>query len=479
MVAHIKSRWRAAVADEMARRLVRNLSYLVSANAIVSIVGLLILGIVTRALGPAGFGILALVDAYVSAVDLFFRFEPSQAVLRYGTAALEENRKVDFRRLVKFSTFCDLIGGLLAALIAMAGASVAGRILGFDHEQVMMLVCFAATLLFSFSSTANAVLRIFDRFDLIARTSVGIALGRLVASASAWLLGGELWSFIIIMAVFQIAEQVTLLLLSWRELSRRGHGDFLKTDFAGLLDQNQGLLAFIFNANVNVVARNCTQRFDILIIGGILGPSSAGLYQLAKRIGLIAAKFAKPLQQAIYPELARMWTRGETARFRATVLAANLVLLAGTIVILAVLVLYGEPLVRLYFGADFVAAVPLIIVQAVAAGLLLSGTIFGPALLSMGDHWALLRVTLIGSAVFFAVLIPAAHAWGALGGNLAHVLFNSILLAGYFIIFTRRARDLGRYAPKAGPEVPPSETKVEPGAVTSSAGALPRNGGLA
>ena len=440
MLVEIGNRLRLALADDLSRRLARNLSYLFSANAIVSVIGFLMLGIAARALGPAGLGILALIDAYVSSVDLFLRFEPSQAVLRYGTAALEERRDVDFQRLIKFSTYCDFFGGMFAAIVAMLGASIAAGVLGFDAQQTQMLVCFAATLLFSFSSTSVAVLRIFDKFDLSARTSVIVAITRLIAYAVVWILGGGLWSFVVLMTIFQIGEQVTLLALSWRELGRHGHGRFLRTPLAGLLDQNKGLISFIFNANINVVARNCTQRFDILIIGGILGPVSAGFYQLAKRIGLMATKFAKPVQQAIYPEIARMWARGDVARFRTTVLGINVVLAAGTILVLGILFFYGELLVRLYFGAAFVTAVPLIIVQAVAAALLLSGTIFGPALLSMGEHWSLLRVTLLGTTVFFLALVPAVHSFGALGGSLVHVLFNLILLAGYFVVFTRRTK---------------------------------------
>jgi O-antigen/teichoic acid export membrane protein len=244
--------------------------------------------------------------------------------------------------------------------------------------------------------------------------------------------------------ISQVADHLVPLVLALRELRHRGHGHFWKSPLQGVIAENPGLFAFIFNANLNVVARNSTLRFDTLIVGGLLGPASAGFYQLAKRVGLLATKISKPVQQTIYPEIARLWARGEIGRFRQVVIGINVLLLAGTMVALVCLWFVGEPIVRLFFGDSFAPATPLVIVQAVAAALFFSGSIFGPALLSMGEHSSLVRVTLMASAVFFVTLIPAVRMADALGASLTHVLFNFILVISCLRLFLRHTREVAQ-----------------------------------
>ncbi len=445
IATEISRRWRAALADDFSRRVARNLTYLFSANAIVTGANIVILAVTARALGPVGLGILALVESYVRAVDLFLRFETGQAVLKYGTEALERNRPVVFRRAIKFSLLCDLAGGCFAALVAILAAGAAAGFLNFDAGQQTMLVAFAATLVFSVSSTAVAVLQLFDRFDMLARTTVVLSIVRLIIAAGIWFFSGGLWAFVTLLMISQVADHLVPLVLALRELQRQGHGDFWKVPLNGVTRENAGLFAFIFNANLNVVARNSTLRFDTLIVGGLLGPASAGFYQLAKRVGLLATKISKPVQQTIYPEIARLWARGEIARFRRVVFGINFLLLSITVLALAFLWFFGEPLIRFFFGNSFAPATPLVIVQAIAAALFFSGSIFSPALLSMGEDSALVRVTLLGSFGSF-ILVPAVRMFDALGASMAHVLFNITLVFGCLRLFLHHTREAARNA---------------------------------
>ena len=426
---------RATLADALFKRVVRNLTYLFSANFIVGLVNIMILAVMARVMGPIGVGVIALIEAYARSVDLFLRFETGQAVLRYGLAALEKEDLPRFRRLIKLTVICDFLGGAVAAIVAIGGASVASHYLQFDHDQTIMLICFSATLFVSVSSTPVALLRIFDKFDLLARFAVLLSLVRLVVSLVIWESGGELWAFVLLMIASQVAEQLFPLAAAWRELGRRGHGGLLSCSLASVRSENPNLISFIVNANINVVARTSTQRFDTLIVGGILGPGAAGIYQVAKRVSLAATQIGKPVQQAIYPEIARLWTRGEVQRFRRVIFHVNGSLAVVTVLVLAFLALFGEPLVHRVFGEAFAPATPLIIVQTVAVALFLSGSIFGPALLTMGEDSVLMRITLAATALFFGALVPAVMAFGALGASLAHVAFNLILFVGCLAIF--------------------------------------------
>ncbi|MGH6915911.1 MAG: lipopolysaccharide biosynthesis protein, partial [Geminicoccales bacterium] len=82
-------RW---VPDSIIRRLLKNLTYLFSGNLAASVLSLAALALTARALGPAQFGILVLIEAYIRLIDRLVRIEPWQALIKYGAEALEQGR---------------------------------------------------------------------------------------------------------------------------------------------------------------------------------------------------------------------------------------------------------------------------------------------------------------------------------------------------------------------------------------------------
>jgi O-antigen/teichoic acid export membrane protein len=434
------AKWRNHVSgDPVFRRLARNVGYLFSANAMVSGLGLLTLSVMAYGLGPAGLGVVAIIEAYVRSVDRVLRFEPWQAVVRYGSTALENKDRSRFSRLIKASTLFDIAGACAAAIAAILLADLVMPRMGLDEAQTPLAVMFAVSLFFNLAATPTAVLRLFDKFDLIAKFSVLLALLRLLMVAVAWQLGAGLWSFVIILAIYQAASALVPLAVAWRELAHQGFGitQVFASPLRGVLAANAGIERFVWNSNLNVILRTATQRFDILIVGAILGPAATGIYQLARRTGQAAMVFGRPIQQAIYPDIARLWARGEFSRFSRILLITNgAIFLCGCLGLLVV-ALNIEPLVQLFFGKDFLVAAPLIVVQGFAIVLFLAGNTLNPALLSMGRDNALVLISLTASAIFFVVFVPFLKIFGVMGGSIAHVVFNVVWLTGCILVLLR------------------------------------------
>ena len=196
-------------------------------------------------------------------------------------------------------------------------------------------------------------------------------------------------------------------------------------------------MRFIINTNLNALARLSTQRFDTLIVGAVLGTSAAGFYQLARRVGLAAVKICRPIQQAIYPDLAKIWVRGEKQRFRRMVLRVNASLTVFSTVAILGAAYFMEFTVEIAFGEAFRPVAPLMNLQLFAVALFLSGNTLGPALMSMGADRALVTVSIAATAAFFAAIVPLLNLYGAAGAVLCQVMFNLILLAGSWALFLR------------------------------------------
>lgn len=434
----IRNFWKKTSSDDVLRRLARNLTYLFSANMIVAGLGMLTLVVMARSLGPTGLGILALIEAYARSVDRIFRFEPWQTLVRYGTHALEHGDETEFRRLVKFSTLFDIGGAALSASVAIIGLYFVADWFDLGDESQKMAMVFAASLYLGLSSTPTAVLRVFDKFQLLSKIAVTVATARLLMTVTVWLSGGGLWEFVIVLVINELLTQMLPLIFAWRELRIQGHSHVWKLPFQGLLQYNQGLPKFLLNVNINVIARTSTQRFDVLLLGALLGPAAVGLFQLAKRVGIAAQRLGRPLQQAVYPDIARLWARGEVSRFRWIVLRVNLIMGSVGLIAFVILSWNMELIVRLAFGEAFVPAVPIVIVQVLATTIFLTGNTMNPAMMSMGEDHKLVRITLVATAVFFAAFAPLVMSFGAIGASIGHVLFNTLWLAGCMWVFLAR-----------------------------------------
>lgn len=436
--------------DELLRRLLRNVGYLVSGNALSAGLGLITLALTARALGPAGLGVLALIEAYTRLVDRLLRLEPWQAVIKYGADALEHGRAAEFRQLVKFAFALDFGSALLAGLVAFGGVGLIGPWLGWDAQTVEMAALFSLILLVSVSATPTAVLRLFDRFAVFAALEVSLAVLRLALVALAWALGAGLWTFLLIAMLIQAGRPLTLLALAWQQLYGHGYADCLRQSLRGVTRNFAGLWDFIWWLNLSVLIRKSTREVDTLLVGALLDPAAVGIYTVAKRLGNAALKFGTPLQQAVFPDIARLWARRQAARMRRTVLQVNLAAAGLAALGLLVVSLDVERIVALTVGASFAGAGGPLLMQMLAVTLALGGITLRPALLSMEQQRAMLVAVIAGSVGFYGTMLIALPTIGVIGASLSHVAFNGIWLIICLAVFQHRLRGVPRESAESG-----------------------------
>lgn len=424
-------------------RLSRNLTWTVSAQLVVSLIAVATLFITARALGPAGLGILALVEAYVRIVDLVLRLEPSQAVIRYGVRMQEQDDRAAFARLIKLSIAIDAGGSLLAGLVCILLATLAARLTGLPAEDGPHYVYLVALgLFFSFRPTGIAVLRLFDRFDLLARADVAAAAIRLALTVVAWQAGLGIWAFMAILLVQSLLDGLLAFALAMKLV--RGHGvrGVARGDLRQALAENAGFLSFLWNSNFNVILRQSVNRLDVLAVGALLDLQAVGFYQLGKKVMTRANKLAAPVRQVVFPELSRLWAKGQTARFQRLVGRTSLVILAVQLVIALPILWYMETVIRILFGPDYAGAGAVMSILLVSSIVFASGVILNPALLAMGKDRLLVRVTTLSTVIFALSFVPLVHLYGVEGAAVGNLIFNLAWTAGCLLGFhgVRRVR---------------------------------------
>jgi O-antigen/teichoic acid export membrane protein len=231
-------------------------------------------------------------------------------------------------------------------------------------------------------------------------------------------------AFVAIWFITDLAGDLFLWLLAWRELRRR---NLLK----GI---RPTLRPGLPNAWPFAVKVNLTQSLEVawgpiarLIVGGLLGPASAALYRVAASLADSARKPADLLAKAYYPEVVRM----DLATKQPWRLMLRGTALAGAFGLAAVLLLVigGRPLIGALFGAQFLGVYPVLLIM-VGVPLLAILSFPLPSMLYALDRAdAPLTARLVGTGLYFAIVAPLCWRFDVQGAAIAIVIGHAVMIA--------------------------------------------------
>jgi O-antigen/teichoic acid export membrane protein len=443
---------------DLFRRMLRNSGLMLGGKAATALLNLAATGIALRALGIEGYGLLVLVHAFVQMAGGVVKFQSWQAVLRYGAPCLEHGRTAEFRALLRFTVGLD-VGSALAGMALCAIAAFAfGPAFGWGPELAPAAALYATSVAFRVMATPTGLLRLFDRFGLLVkRDSVG-AVVRVLGAALAAAMGGGLFAFMAAWYAGTAIGGLALIAAAWRETRRRGLAGRRSDPQVRATVAHPGLWRFAWTTNLTTTLSLASSHVGTLTVGLMLGPAEAALYAVARQIGESILKPSQFLTPAIYPELARLVAAGDADRARGLVLRAMRISAAGAAALLAVLVLLGEPVLRLVGGEATVPAYWVAVLLAVAGAIGFASFALEPVLISIGRQGAALRARAAGMLAYVPVALAAIWLAGLPGAG-----FASIVVA--LVTFAAQAVPAVRWLRRAAP------------AGTSREGQVPAPGG--
>ena len=412
----------ASQAEEIAgvapilRRVVANAGMLLGGRTVNAVLGLAYMAIAARALGAAELGVLVLIQAFAQFLGEVVKFQSWQTILHYGARPLAEGQTAEFQRVLRFTVVLDLASTLIGIAIGVAGAFLFADQLGWTSREAPVAALYMVTIAFMVSATPLGLLRLFDRFDILARQAALIALIRVVGSVVALALHATLEGFLLAWAIGTVGSWIYLAGSATAELKRRG---LLKGfSWRGPLAAGMpGVWRFAWNTNLAATLDVAFTHVATLMVGALVGPSQAAFWRVGRQVADAIAKPAKLLTPALYPELARLRADGRGhAMWR---LARNVGLLAGGVglVLLALSAFAGPALLTLVMGQGFAPAADVMTWQVGAAVIGVFALPLEPMLISLGKPGLAVWVRLAVSAAFLAVLPFLVTQFGLIGAG--------------------------------------------------------------
>jgi O-antigen/teichoic acid export membrane protein len=415
--------------DTITRRLMRNAGTMLGGKAAMGLINLAATSIAFRTLGLEAFGVLVLMHAFAQTASSVTKFQSWQAVLRYGAASLEPGRRADFRSLVRFTARLDGGAALAGVAICAAVAWWLGGLFEIPPDMAGMAAIYATSSAFMVMATPTGLLRLFNRFDVLATSDTLGALVRLAGAGLVALLGGGLPAFLVVWYVATAVGGVVLVLSAWRELHRRGlTGNRGEGRLPRASAAHPGIWSFVWTTNLTATLSLASTHLGALCAGAVLGPAEAALFAIARQIGEAALKPGRFLSPAIYPELARLAALRDRHAIATLVRRALLASTGGSALLLVLLAVLGHPLLRAVGGAEALPAYPVMLLLAIASAVGFACFALEPLLMSIDRQGAALRARLAGAVFYVPAALAGMHWVGLWGAGLASIVM-AVLMA--------------------------------------------------
>lgn len=423
------------------RRILRSGAWLFLPKTVAAVLSLVYLAISTQTLGAANFGKFMLIFSFAQTISGFTSFQTWQILIRYGTSLVHDKSHAKLAELTWFCMILDIIGALLALLIAAVGTWVLASNQGWDDSEAVAVIVFTALLVLSSRSTPTGLLRINDRFGDAAVPDMLVPIIRLVGTGVLILTQPTVWGFL---AVWLISELVPTIFI-WANVLRKLRLP-LRLKKVPTLTAFQhsfpGIGKFALWSNVGSSFKLTSQQMVAVVVGFYVGATAAGFFRLGYQLGQVFARIGDAISMAIFTEYARVAHTGDPKDARNLLNRMIKVSGVAAVIVLAIVGLAGKPVIIWIFGAEFVAAFPLVMILGAATAVQFATLGLEPALLTAGKAGRVMLCSFAGAIVVALLLVWLMPVYGEVGAAIA--MLGAAIVNAALLIISYRQKILGQ-----------------------------------
>lgn len=410
--------------DPLLGKVVRNSVHMFSSNSL-SLVLSMVQGILAaRLLGPAGYGLIAIVMSFASTVNGLLSFRMSELVVRYGGEYIERDERDRAAALVKAASLTEMAVSVFAFLVVVLSAGLATRYFAKTPGAEMLFIVYALGLLANFNiETSTGILQVTDKIKLQGVINLFQTITTAAIITAAFFLGGSLQivlgAYLLGKVILGLGMFITAQIHLRRTLQRSWWRASIKS-----LPEFKKMAKFAISSNLSATAILVFRESEILWVGLFLSTEAAGYYKAAYAIISLLSVPANPLILTVYPELNRLVVQKTWARLRDFLRKVTTLSFAYNILLALGLVFFGRWVLWIY-GEQYVVAYPAM--MALLVGFVFNYTLFWnrPLLLSLGLPEFPLKATVVAGVAKLALAFPLVPRFGYIA--------EAILLSFYYI----------------------------------------------
>ena len=414
------------------KRIVRNTGLMFGGRGGGAIFNFLTLIIVAREIDPILLGVLFLIHSTMMLIGELGAFKSWQALIKFGVGHYAEGNKEALHKLIRFAIGVDLVAVIFAFVVSQIFLWFGMEWVGLDAEYRALAHGYCLLILFRQRSAATGILRLTDRFDLLALNALVFPVVIFLGSLAVMFAGGGFVYFVGAWFLGGLVESITLWIAGLHVLRRK---DLLADLFAKpptIKAPETGLWAFSLTAHADASVVVVKREIPVLLAGGLIGPAFVAVFRIAMQIASVLVRGTQQLDEVIYPELAQLVSAGKTRQIWPIVLRAAGVLVAIALGVGALVAVIGPDMLSWALRTDYRPSAQLAIFLLLAGAISAAYAPLLPTLYAAGRPGQAAVARGVGVGVLLILFVVLTRSFGPNGAGWAFIIGDtvSLILAG-------------------------------------------------
>ena len=280
-----------------------------SASAITFIISIILIKII----GSESYGILILAQSYMNIMDVIINIQSWRSTIQYGQKALVDGNDKELHSYVKLGCIMDISTAILCFIISILLPNLIGGFLHWSNEMILCSEIFAITIISHFAGTPTAILRLFNKYNLVALSKTLAAIFKITAIVAYYLITKNLnlVSSTIIFMLTDFIGNILLVIFAFYNYSKKYKiSDIIK---AKMPKDAKSFISYTLWGTLSEIVDLPVQTIDVFIVS-VLGNATVAIYKIFKQIIGIISKVTGPIQQAILPQFSELSAKGNEKR---------------------------------------------------------------------------------------------------------------------------------------------------------------------
>ncbi len=357
------SRFHRIFANPLLRRIIRNSGYLFSARGASAAMSMLQSILAARLLGPSTFGVLGALTQFTSVLNRFASFRIDELVVRYVGHYEERGDQPRAAATFKLAASLEISGSVLAFGLIWLLAPLGAKFFIHDPQMVQWFRIYGLIVLFNLIyESATGILQIFDHFRVIAVTMAAQSAFTLTLIVLAVVFRQGLMAVVLAYMAGKALGSVVITAAALRAAGQAWGAGWWRTPLRLLKSERRSMLTFAFSTNLSSTISLVAKDSEVLWVSAFLGTTEAGYYKTALALTNLLQIPVSPLPKVTFPELSREIARKNWANVRYVLKQGSRLAAAYSLPVMLTLVLFGQPILRLTYGADYLPAYPALVI---------------------------------------------------------------------------------------------------------------------
>lgn len=280
-----------------------------SASAITFIISIILIKII----GSESYGILILAQSYMNIMDVIINIQSWRSTIQYGQKALVDGNDNELHSYVKLGCIMDISTAILCFIISILLPNLIGGLLHWSNEMILCSEIFAITIISHFAGTPTAILRLFNKYNLVALSKTLAAIFKITAIVAYYLITKNLnlvSSTIIFMLTDFIGNSLLVIFAFYNYSKKYKISDIIK---AKMPKDAKSFISYTLWGTLSEIVDLPVQTIDVFIVS-VLGNATVAIYKIFKQIIGIISKVTGPIQQSILPQFSELSAKGNEQR---------------------------------------------------------------------------------------------------------------------------------------------------------------------